>query len=85
MTKCPKCGTPEAYIGFNSIECRNPDCEHFVLEEKKTCGCCGKDDHGVESCPSTLSEDYDDSGGNGPPSLYSAGQTSSPPPDWHGD
>jgi len=71
MAKCPKCATPDAYIGFNSIECRNPDCEHFVLQEKKECGCCGRD-HDTAGCPDANSFG-DDSGGNGPPANYSAG------------
>lgn len=32
---CPCCGTPNAYVGFSSIECRNPDCEHFKPEPPK--------------------------------------------------
>jgi len=73
MPKCPVCGTSGAYIGFSSIECPNEKCEHFKLEEKRACGCCGSFEHSVDSCQNTLSEEYDDSGGNGPPSKYSAG------------
>jgi len=43
MPICTACGTPGAYIGFSTIECRNPDCDHFKLEEKKLCPCCGKE------------------------------------------
>lgn len=26
MTTCPKCGSENAYIGMNSVECINPKC-----------------------------------------------------------
>lgn len=39
--KCPKCGVPGAYVGFNSVECRNSKCEHFVIDEEVVCPCCG--------------------------------------------
>jgi hypothetical protein len=29
MSLCPTCKTPGAYVGFTSVECRNPDCQHF--------------------------------------------------------
>jgi hypothetical protein len=45
MDLCPVCKTPGAYIGFNTVECRNPDCEHFVIVEEKVCPCCGRVDH----------------------------------------
>ena len=45
MPNCPVCNTPGAYIGFNSIECRNPRCAHFTLEEEDICPCCGKKGH----------------------------------------
>ena len=45
MADCPLCKTPGAYIGFNSVECRNPDCEHFVLFEEEVCPCCGQIGH----------------------------------------
>jgi len=45
MATCPVCNTPGAYIGFSSVECRNPDCEHFTIEEDKICPCCGKVGH----------------------------------------
>ena len=45
MAQCPVCQTPGAYVGFSSIECRNPKCEHFVLVEEYLCPCCGKADH----------------------------------------
>lgn len=41
MAKCPSCGTPGAYIGFSSIECRNSKCEHFVQGMEHICPCCG--------------------------------------------
>lgn len=92
MPKCPVCDTPGAYVGFNSIECRNKDCKHFKIDEEKKCACCGGG-HTIEFCPNSISAEYDDSGGNGPPSSYSAGgdcsgpnpNYSSEPPDWHGD
>jgi hypothetical protein len=45
MALCPICNTPGAYIGFSSIECRNPDCEHFVIFEEEICPCCGQAGH----------------------------------------
>jgi hypothetical protein len=45
MANCPKCGSPGAYVGFNSVECRNPKCIHFVIEEEAICPCCGKRGH----------------------------------------
>ena len=45
MANCPVCKTPGAYVGFNSIECRNPHCIHFLLEEEDICPCCGKKGH----------------------------------------
>jgi hypothetical protein len=45
MAKCPKCGAAGAYVGFNSVECRNPKCIHFVIEEEAICPCCGKRGH----------------------------------------
>lgn len=82
MPRCPICETPGAYIGFSTIECRNPKCEHFVFEEAKTCGCCGGS-HDSTDCPTGgLTERYDDSGGNGPPSSYSASSSGSVPPDY---
>lgn len=41
MAKCPTCGTPGAYVGFSSIECRNSKCIHFVQNEELICPCCG--------------------------------------------
>lgn len=26
---CPKCSAEGAYVGLNSVECKNPNCEHF--------------------------------------------------------
>ena len=51
MAKCPDCATPGAYIGLNSIECRNPACKHFKVDMKKTCGCCGVVGHEDDVCP----------------------------------
>ncbi len=31
---CTKCGWDHAYIGFNSVECRNPECVHYVKAEE---------------------------------------------------
>ena len=45
MPNCPACKTPGAYVGFNSIECRNPRCVHFTIEEEDICPCCGKKGH----------------------------------------
>ncbi|MEI6235313.1 MAG: hypothetical protein WCT04_19825 [Planctomycetota bacterium] len=45
MPNCPDCKTPGAYIGFNTIECRNPRCTHFSIEEEDICPCCGKKGH----------------------------------------
>lgn len=42
MANCPKCAAPGAYVGFNSIECRNPDCDEYKIEEASACACCGK-------------------------------------------
>lgn len=88
MAKCPVCDTPGAYVGFNSIECRNKDCEHYKFEEKKNvCGCCGSEGHFSAECPTAQSSEYDESG---PPPNYSGSPdgltySSPPPPDWHGD
>jgi len=52
MSLCPKCKLPGAYVGFNSIECRNKDCEYFVLTEDTTCPCCRDAYHDDgEPCP----------------------------------
>ncbi|HYG73534.1 MAG TPA: hypothetical protein VEK08_00775 [Planctomycetota bacterium] len=45
MANCPICKTPGAYVGFSTVECRNPDCEHFCINEEKVCPCCGKVGH----------------------------------------
>lgn len=45
MANCPACKTPGAYVGFNSVECRNPRCIHFTIEEEDICPCCGKKGH----------------------------------------
>lgn len=66
MADCPTCGAADAYIGFNSIECRNKNCEHFKIDEEKTCSCCGGTGHDSVYCPRSLSANYDDSGGNNP-------------------
>jgi hypothetical protein len=51
MALCPDCKTPGAYIGLNSVECRNPKCKYFRLDPKKTCGCCGIIGHEASVCP----------------------------------
>jgi hypothetical protein len=51
MSNCPVCGTPGANIGFNSIECRNPQCKHFKLDTKSVCPCCGGEAHLENECP----------------------------------
>ncbi len=61
MAKCTDCGFPNAYIGFNSIECENPKCKNFKPKEKKICGCgCGQVNctknssgigSGIDECP----------------------------------
>jgi hypothetical protein len=56
MAKCPKCRTDGAYVGFSSIECRNPDCEHYVIVEELICPCCGSN-HKLEDCATALSYD----------------------------
>jgi hypothetical protein len=45
MALCPVCSTPGAYIGFNSVECRNPKCEHFSITLEEVCPCCGQAGH----------------------------------------
>jgi hypothetical protein len=42
MPNCTSCGAPGAYLGFNTVECKNPECKHFAIEIEKTCACCGK-------------------------------------------
>jgi hypothetical protein len=27
--ECPLCKDPDAYVGFSSVDCLNPDCSHF--------------------------------------------------------
>jgi hypothetical protein len=49
MAICPKCSTPGAYVGFNSVECRNPDCEDYKIEEASACACCGKPESDCKS------------------------------------
>ena len=48
MSKCPKCQTPGAYIGFSSIECRNPTCLHYSQKLAALCPCCGEAGHRPE-------------------------------------
>ena len=31
--KCPTCGAHGAYIGFNTIECPNPNCRHYSKKQ----------------------------------------------------
>lgn len=35
MPNCPKCNTPDAYVGFTKIECPNPNCENYEPSLKK--------------------------------------------------
>jgi hypothetical protein len=56
MARCPICGTPGAYIGFTTVEFRNPDCRHFVLMPEKTCPCCGGVGHEPGSCARNVAE-----------------------------
>ena len=30
MSKCPVCGSEAYYVGFTTIECKNPMCKHFL-------------------------------------------------------
>jgi hypothetical protein len=30
---CPTCGTPAAYVGFTTVECRNAGCQHYKPDE----------------------------------------------------
>ncbi len=85
MPKCPTCGTAGAYIGFSSIECPNRTCEHFKEQPvKMICYCCGQEGHDPSDCPEQK-PGQDNNESDGPPSMYSAGHYSSPPPDWAGD
>lgn len=43
--KCPHCNTPNAYVGFNSVECKNSRCKHFEPTEEIICPCCGISGH----------------------------------------
>src|SRR5437870_3598448 len=31
--KCPSCGDPNAYVGFSSVECPNPNCKNYKASE----------------------------------------------------
>jgi len=87
MASCPICGTPGAYVGFNSIECRNKKCEHFVLQETLSCGCCGGDHFTVE-CPSGKASEGDSDDSSLPPASRARKRKKKhqdPPPEWHGD
>jgi len=33
--KCPYCGKPAYYVGFNSAECTNKDCKFYCEEPKE--------------------------------------------------
>lgn len=48
MPKCPECGAARAYVGFSSVECRNPKCRHY---KPQICPYCKKDGHFEEDCP----------------------------------
>jgi hypothetical protein len=54
MAQCPVCNTPGAYIGFSTIECRNPDCKHYVVFQEEVCPCCGKVGHQPGEAPDAL-------------------------------
>lgn len=75
MASCPKCHTPGAYIGFNSVECRNPDCEDFVLFELDECPCCGKPPSEctgpAKQPPNESDPDKAPDAGGGPPGNFS--------------
>lgn len=48
MPNCPICNTPGAYVGFSSVECRNPDCAHYEPKMEALCPCCGIAGHRPE-------------------------------------
>ena len=84
MPQCPVCATPGAYIGFNSVECRNTECEHFTIFEEPVCPCCGKVGHtptadvGSSSADASVSVDApvatpSTNGGGGPGNPYYTG------------
>jgi uncharacterized protein (DUF983 family) len=29
MTPCPSCGNKRAYVGFTTVECPSPKCQHY--------------------------------------------------------
>ena len=61
--RCPKCNHPDAYLGFNTIECPNFGCEHYKFRVKKICICCGAEDHGEGvACPQEKKEDAGSAG-----------------------
>ncbi|HYF50844.1 MAG TPA: hypothetical protein VEJ63_15625 [Planctomycetota bacterium] len=88
MSNCPICNTPGAYIGFSTVECRNPDCSHYEPKLEELCPCCGVAGHRpeFEISESVPADNFDPSipaysgssgYGNGPafssePSAYSA-------------
>jgi hypothetical protein len=62
MPRCPLCNTAGAYVGFSSIECRNPECTHYVQAMEALCPCCGIAGHvpSEEPVDSTVQADYVD-------------------------
>ena len=53
MSNCPACKSPDAYIGFVSVECGNPECRHFSEAMRKAipqaCGHSLQVNSGIES------------------------------------
>ncbi len=81
MALCPVCKTPGAYVGFSSVECRNPRCAHFVIEEEKICPCCGIRGHNQEY--EMMGMDLSFKKDVGATTVNPA--TPQPSPIWHGD
>jgi len=63
MPNCPLCNTPGAYVGFSSVECRNPDCAHYDPKLEYLCPCCGIAGHRpeYEAVEATAADNYDPS------------------------
>jgi hypothetical protein len=62
MPKCPLCNTPGAYVGFSSVECRNPKCTNYVQAMESLCPCCGVAGHtpSEDSVDNSVQVDYVD-------------------------
>ncbi len=58
MARCPDCGYQDAYIGFNSVECVNQKCKHFVINSKAICPCCGLEGHKKAFCPKLIHDTF---------------------------